>query len=192
MANFSSFREWFLPNLRKNLSKELVYHGVHHTLEVLDNTAEILLNLKQDTQEIKLLNTAVLLHDSGFMNGYEHHEDESCNIAETILPEYNYTQEEIHAVCGMIMATKIPQEPKNELEKIIADADLMYLGTNKYDEISLTLYQELVFHSKLKNERDWLLVQISFLEGHHFHTTYCKDKYSKKKQENLIKLKRLL
>ena len=37
-------------------------------------------------------------------------------------------KKDIEIICGIIMATKIPQRPKNYLEEIICDADLNYLG----------------------------------------------------------------
>ena len=36
----------------------------------------------------------------------------------------------------LILATKVPQKPKNKLEKIICDADLDYLGREDFDNIS--------------------------------------------------------
>jgi len=51
----------------------------------------------------------------------------------------------------MIMATKIPQSPKNLLEQIICDADLDYLGRERYEENSLLLLQELRLKKKLPN-----------------------------------------
>ncbi|MDA0973125.1 MAG: hypothetical protein O2867_05255 [Bacteroidetes bacterium] len=41
------------------------------------------------------------------------------------------------------MATKVPQEPKDHLARILCDADLDYLGGDDYDEIAGGLYQEL-------------------------------------------------
>lgn len=59
-------------------------------------------------------------------NKHAGHEFEGCLIARTALPGFGYTGEDI-MICGMIMATKIPQSPTNILEEIICDADLDYL-----------------------------------------------------------------
>ncbi|MBK6497646.1 MAG: hypothetical protein IPG00_05560 [Saprospiraceae bacterium] len=41
------------------------------------------------------------------------------------------------------MATRTAlQSPQNNLEAILADADLYYLSSNRFDEISSYLYQE--------------------------------------------------
>ena len=49
-------------------------------------------------------------------------------MAKEELPKFGLSEKDIELICGMIMATKIPQNPKTKLEKIIADADLEYLG----------------------------------------------------------------
>ena len=77
-----------------------------------------------------LLKTAICLHDSGFVISHENHEIRGCQKARELLPDYGFNQTEIEQVCGMIMATKIPQSPSNLLEKIICDADLFYLITS--------------------------------------------------------------
>jgi hypothetical protein len=41
------------------------------------------------------------------------------------------------------MATKLPPNPKNLLEKIICDSDLDYLGRSDFIPVSNTLFEEL-------------------------------------------------
>lgn len=55
----------------------------------------------------------------------------------------------------MIMATKIPQSPKNKLEEIIADADLEYLGTDEAAKKADDFFKELHhLHPSLTKE-EW-------------------------------------
>ena len=63
----------------------------------------------------------------------------------------------------MIMATKIPQSPRNGLEEIICDADLDYLGRDDFYEIGATLFEELKAYNVLQNEREWNRIQVKFL-----------------------------
>ena len=79
------------------------------------------------------------MHDAGFTQTYAGHEDVSCEMAKTLLPQFDFSQEEIDRVVGMIQATKIPQKPKNLLEKILADAALLYLGTMRFKKVGDTL-----------------------------------------------------
>jgi uncharacterized protein len=135
--------------------------------------------------ELGLLKAAVMLHDAGFTQVYGGHEDVSCQMARTLLPQFEYTAEEIERICGMIQATKIPQQPNNLLEKIIADADLMYLGTSRFKEVGDTLFQEMKTYSGLQSEDDWNEIQRKFLIKHTYHTDYCRRVYEPAKQKNL-------
>ena len=84
---------------------------------------------EKDTELIKM---AAMFHDSGFIKKYDDNEVIGCKIAKEFLPEFGYSQEEIETICGMILATHTPQNPKNKLEEVLADADLDYLGRASY------------------------------------------------------------
>ncbi|MBX9449989.1 MAG: phosphohydrolase [Taibaiella sp.] len=142
-------------------------------------------------EDLTLLTTAALFHDTGFLFGSKDHEARSCEIAQEYLPAYGYSQEQIDKIKGMIMATKIPQTPQNHLEEILADADLDYLGRDDFFTIGNRLYEELAMFGILNSERDWNLLQEKFLENHNYFTRTAIDKRSRKKEENLniIKLK---
>ena len=135
--------------------------------------------------ERDLLETAVLFHDSGFIYHSLNHEDKGCEIAQEILGEFEYTPEEIARICGMIMATKIPQTPNNKLEKIICDADLDYLGREDFWIIGNKLFKELVMTKVLNSEEEWNRLQVRFLGAHHFFTPSSMNMRQKKKEENL-------
>ncbi|MGI9191277.1 MAG: HD domain-containing protein [Chitinophagaceae bacterium] len=188
LNQFEQFKQDIAETLKQNLSKDLTYHGFHHTLEVLANATEIGRHEQVNAEEHILLQTAVWLHDTGFMYTYAHHEDRGCELARELLPQYAYSDKEIDLVCGLIEATKIPQQPKNRLQHIIADADLMYLGTPQYTPIADTLFQELIHFTGLKSAAEWVNIQIKFLEHHRYHTVYCQTKYEPVKQQNLNQL----
>ena len=168
--NYHGAKAFILDKLRRELSEKLTYHGVHHTLDVLAVAGELCLLEKIDPYETMLLKTAVLFHDSGFVVTMTGHEAAGCDIAKEVLPNYDYTDEEIDQICGMIMATKIPQSPKNKLEEIICDADLDYLGRNDFYPIGKTLFEELKAFDILDSEEKWNEIQVSFLESHSFFT----------------------
>jgi hypothetical protein len=68
------------------------------------------------------------------------------------------------------MATKIPQNPKNKLEYIIADADLEYLGTDDFERIGRTLFEEIKLYLGVESERQWNIIQMNFLKSHTYYT----------------------
>lgn len=192
MINVEIIKQKVLTLLEKGISNELTYHNIDHTLYVLKQSETIAKHEQVDKHEFKLLQIAALFHDIGFINTYLYHEAEGCAIAKNILPDYGLSIKDIDSVCGMIMATKIPQNPTNSLEYIIADADLEYLGTSNYTKIASRLKQELLFINPLLTDLDWLHIQIKFLENHQYFTPYCIKNREETKQRNLALLKQSL
>ena len=179
--------------LDTQLSSTLYYHGLHHTLDVL-NAAMILADAEgvEDRTDLKLLKTAALFHDSGFLNTYKNHEEEGCRIANVHLSLFGYSQEEIKKICGMIMATKIPQTPTTILEQILCDADLDYLGRDDFEPIAASLFEELKARKLVENETTWNVIQVKFLESHRYHTKSAINKREVQKQKRLIELRKLI
>jgi len=190
--NYVAAKEFILDKLDKDLSKKLFYHGKHHTLDVLHITEELCKLEKISEKETLLLKTAALFHDSGFTLSYQNHELLGCQIVKKALPQWGYTPQDIEAICGMIMATKIPQSPKNHLEKILCDADLDYLGRDDFYEIGSSLFQELQAYEVLDDEQKWNRIQISFLQGHSYHTRTNKTRRDPIKQLYLKELQKLV
>ena len=89
------------------------------------------------------------------------------------------------------MATKIPQNPQNLLEEILADADLEYLSTQNFEPVSEMLFLELKYFNPAFTREDWRMVQIDFLSKHAYHTDFCKRYKENFKQQHLLKLKGL-
>jgi len=190
--NYHAAKAFIIDKLENELSDKLSYHGLHHTLDVLYTTEELCYTERISPYESLLLKTAALFHDSGFTRVTEEHEQQGCRIARQHLPGYGYTPGEVDRVCGMIMATKIPQSPANCLEEIICDADLDYLGRDDFYEIGNTLFQELKAYEILQSEKDWNRLQVRFLENHRFFTRTNKRRRALKKQHHLEELKKIV
>ncbi|MEZ4911733.1 MAG: HD domain-containing protein [Saprospiraceae bacterium] len=181
---------YILTILKKELSTSLTYHGIHHTLDVLKVCEEYIKIYHVDEYDANLLKTAAVLHDIGFVFHFEDHEEIGAQFAREILPDWGFRKEEIDQICGMIMSTKIPQNPKNLLEEIMCDADLDYLGTEKFESTGETLYQELLALNKIKDIKEWNVFQLRFLENHMFHTNFGKLYREPKKQSHLANLRK--
>lgn len=190
--NFHAAKAFILDKLESELSDHLYYHGIHHTLDVLYTVEELCYYEKVTPYEEMLLKTAALFHDSGFTVAAQEHERLGCGIARNHLPRYGYKAQEIERICGMIMATKIPQTPKNELEKIMCDADLDYLGRDDFYDIGRTLFEELKASNVLSSEEAWNRIQVSFLEQHRFFTPTNRKRRAPKKQRYLAELKEVI
>ncbi|MEI8101464.1 MAG: HD domain-containing protein [Bacteroidota bacterium] len=190
---FDKAKETIVHHLEQNLPSDLFYHGIHHTFDVFDAALVIAENEKIDSaDDLTLLKTAALFHDSGFTIDSSKHEECGCDLAREILPACDYTNSQIDQICGMIMATKIPQQPLNLLERIICDADLDYLGRDDFFKIGDTLYQELKAFDKIKDATQWNQLQISFLSNHQYHTEFSRGNREIKKQENLQEIQNIL
>ncbi|MES2797011.1 MAG: HD domain-containing protein [Bacteroidota bacterium] len=182
--NYKKIEKQVLQMLKEGLNPNLYYHGVHHTLEVIENVELIAQKENISKENIQLLKLAALMHDIGFVSEYVGHEEAGCQISRDYLPQFKISEEAIDQICGMIMATKIPQNPKNQLESILADADLLYLGTDSFMNIGNTLFEELKANHKIKSEKEWNQIQANFLSNHTYHTDYCINKFTAKKTEN--------
>ena len=182
---YNKIKEIILTKLKENLSENLSYHSVSHVKDVLKAVEQIAKSEGIDGENLMLLKTAALFHDTGFLYGSKDHEAKSCDIAQEYLPEYGYSQEQIDVIKGMIMATKIPQMPQNHLEQILADADLDYLGRDDFFTIGDKLYEELAMFGIISSERDWNLLQETFLNNHSYFTKTAIESRNQKKQENL-------
>lgn len=185
--NYKSIQSHILLKLRNGLSKDLTYHTVQHTLDILKHAKRIARNENIHSEEdLFLLKVACLYHDSGFLIAYKGHEEESCNFAKKELPAFGLTKKQVEIICSLIMATKIPQNPGNKMEEIICDADLDYLGTADFFKTSNNLFLELKKKGMVKSKKEWNSIQVSFLNEHRYFTTTSKKL---REQQKLIHLK---
>lgn len=191
--DYRAAKIYILARMRTELSAQLLYHGLHHTLDVLQAAKALCDSEGVRGHSRTLVKTAALFHDAGFVhNKHAGHEYEGCIMARAVLPGFGYCGEDIETICGMIMATKIPQSPTNLLEEIICDADLDYLGREDFYDIGATLFQELSAYNLLHGEQSWNRLQVNFLTAHHFHTNTNKTLREPVKRQYLEELKSLV
>ncbi|MDX1684119.1 MAG: HD domain-containing protein [Saprospiraceae bacterium] len=186
---YQEFKKYILAELDENLPSDLYYHSYDHILDVYNASRRLAESEGVSPEDRSILYTAVFLHDSGFMETtHKGHEKRSCDIARRILPDYDYTEAQIDHICDMIMATKIPQSPKDELGQIICDADLDYLGRDDFDKISHQLYLEMKAYDLVSNIQEWNKIQVNFFHDHHYFTDTAKSTRAAKKAEHLKEL----
>jgi adenylate cyclase len=180
--------ESFLIN---NLPKDYTYHTIHHIRDVVIQSERIAKKEKISKEDIADLKLAAWLHDVGYIWEPARHEGRGAEYATTVLNAMDFPAQKINKITGMILATKIPQSPKNRLEQIICDADLDYLGRDGYTENSLLLLQELRL-KKAVSENDWLKIQDQFLSKHAYFTKTANLTRNKLKAEVLASIKNKL
>ncbi len=84
--------------------------------------------------------------------------------------------------------TQIPHKPTNQLEEIICDADLDYLGREDFHEIADKLRLELREHGKIDSDRKWDEIQVMFLTQHQYFTETAKRTRQERKMQNLAEI----
>lgn len=183
------------------LDTRLTYHSWSHTVdEVLPRVCSIMGHLlcKQPLahnpltlhEELLIVKTAALFHDTGFIDRYKNNEEMGCKRARHMLPQFGYKQHQVDRICNCIMATKMPQSPgDNLLARILCDADLAYLGTDSFLKRAedLRLERNAILGTDC-SEEGWREQTIEFLKNHSFFTQAAKELFDEQKQKHLKSL----
>ena len=183
-ADFLAAEKHIIHLLESEMPK-LPYHNLNHIYDVLNSAQVIAQNEGITGDEIKLLRLAALFHDAGFIYSSINHENRGAALAREILPGYGLSVAQVEQICNMILATRTPQLPVTKLEKILCDADLDYLGRDDFYETGRLLLEEMRVRGIVSTEREWNILQKTFLESHDFHTDYSKTNRENSKKQRL-------
>ncbi len=192
IVKFEDLNDYILDRLERELPKHLYYHNYKHTIDVTIGVEIIGSGEGVGEEDMLLLKTAALFHDFGQVEGAVDHEEKGCKIAEQMLPEFGYDKEQIEIIKGIIMATKLPPQPKTLLEQIIADADLDYLGRRDMVPVSDALYQELKVQGIIGSFNDWNKLQVKFLSMHQYFTETARNMRKVNKDVQIQRIKDLI
>ena len=190
--DYAAAKAYILEQLQGQLPYDRTYHSYGHTLDVHRAAIDIARKEGVNGEDLMLLKTAALYHDSGFVKGNERHEELSCAIAREMLPTFDYTADEVERICAMIMATCVPQCPTDRLSGILCDADLDYLGREDFFTIGNHLFRELKEYGVLKTEKAWNELQVKFLSQHQFFTPTNQRDREPRKQQHLERVRQWL
>lgn len=175
--------------LSNQLSQEIRYHSISHTYDVVSAAVEIARHSDLSNEECEIVELAGWFHDLGYCEVVENHERVSANMALDFLSEKKYDDLKAAQVAGCIMATQIPQSPKNKLEEVLCDADMMHLAKEDYFRKAALLHDEIQgLKGMTISEAEWLESSKNFINGHRFFTEYAREMYAEKKQMNLNEL----
>lgn len=182
----------FVENLLNDkLPEHFVYHNLQHTLDVVDATVEIAQksHLRKEQMEIVLL--AAYLHDIGYINRADGHEEQSIALTKEFLEGQKVDQELISEIVACIEATKMPQNPSNLLQQVLCDADLYHLSSDRYFEKAELLRAEFSSVEKDEiSESEWLDMSSLFIGNHQYFTEYGRRVLGPRKNKNLKKIKK--
>lgn len=193
IMDFDGARVNIINTLKSELPNKLIYHNVHHTLNV-EKAAMRLARLEGvDDEGITLLRTAVLFHDSGFIYQYEDNEELGARLAEQTLPYYGYSLEHIEIIKSIIMATAQGAVPETKLEMIMRDADHDYLGRPDYNKIAKDLREELSLNGHEFTDFEWYNFQMNYLKNtHKYFTTTAYNLRQSSKENKIMEIEKTL
>lgn len=176
--------------LAKNLSDNFKFHTIYHTKYVVENSELIGRECGISEDEINILKLSAWFHDVGYAVDPADHEKESVNIATKFLISKEVDEAIIKQVERCILATKIPQQPKDLLSKIICDADLKHLTEDNYfEEIDKMRIEWTNLLGEKIGKRKFHKNSVKFFKAHQYHTDYGRKILAPKKEKilNLIK-----
>ncbi len=188
MLELCTIQDSVFKILETELPKDLTYHTVEHTKDVYNVALERAAIYRLDEDDTLLVGIAALYHDIGFIHTYDGHEDVGVEIMRSHISN-DLNERQLSRIEGMIMATKTPQVPHNLMERILADADLDYLGRADFKTIDDRLFLELLTYGKVSDRKSWDELQIDFLRRHEYHTGYARFHRKAFKDQRLQELK---
>lgn len=191
--SFEQARIYAENRLEQELSPSLVYHGVAHTRNEVVPAVEMLAGVEGIRGEaLYLLLTAAWFHDIGHVEQARNHELIGARIAEEVLPAFGYIEEQVAIIRRTILATELPQSPRNILEEILADADLDVLGRADFMKRNGDLRRELASLDEEFTDEVWYRGQLKFVEGHHYFTASARSLRDSQKLLNIAELRKVL
>ncbi len=191
MSTLVEKAESFVVNLlNEKLDNRFVYHGISHTMRVVEKSSELAVATNLNEKDKELLLVAAWFHDTGFTIHPENHEAESVKIAKDFLDKQEVDAIFVASVTSLIMSTKMDVVPETMLDKLLRDADCSHLGSKKYTEYSQLLHKETELINGVSiPESKWLLSNIDFLTNEHqFYSDVAVKKWEKQKSKNLAQL----
>ena len=93
--------------LIENLPADLLFHNLHHTMNVVRGVRDIIKHTKVNREQREILLLAAWFHDTGLLYRYKGHEIESQRIATDFLTQHHYSAEKMAVVAACIQATQI-------------------------------------------------------------------------------------
>jgi predicted metal-dependent HD superfamily phosphohydrolase len=184
-------QEHVLSFFQLQKSKVFTYHNLAHTQSVVKAATQIANHYQLNEADFFIVTAAAWFHDAGYFEDINNHEAKGTEMAATFLKKYGVTEDIIQTISGCVLATRLPQDPKNRLEEIVCDADLFHLGTDDFPENNKLMRKEAEAKKGADISKDeWRNGTIRLLEMHHYYTDYCQLLLNDKKKANLEKLKR--
>ncbi len=172
---------------KERLPSDVIYHSYEHTVETAKAAADIASEEGLGEEDLLLVLLAAWFHDTGFVDGYENHEQRSVHVAREFLTEHELPEDQIDEVERLILSTHADHEPTTQREAVLHDADIVHIGKKKkffrYSERLRKEWEER--DDREFSDQEWAEIQLAFLSKTDFRTEYARDRWGKKRARNL-------
>jgi signal transduction histidine kinase len=183
-----------LTRLRDDLPKNLFYHAVEHTEDVLAEVVLFALQGQVSPDDLELLAIAAAFHDAGYIERYVDNEVIGARMARAAMEAERLSGERIAAVERMVLDTRLVrtsagprQIATTGLSKYLLDADLSNFGRADFFDKGELQRREL----GIDRER-FLRRTFALISSHSWQTDAARTLRQPTKEENLRKLGGLL
>ncbi|MFC0264375.1 Pycsar system effector family protein [Fontibacter flavus] len=184
----NSTQKWVSDYFSNQKTGKFTYHNIEHTEEVVKACIFLGKESQISEKDLESLQISAYFHDTGCWENDEDlddHEMKSANIAAIFLIEVNEL-EKIEIVKGLIMATKMPQNPSNLLQKLICDADLHHFANSDFLKSSLNLKKELESLGKFEGSTlQWLQDTLRMMKQHQYFSPAAQKAFGEGKNLNI-------
>lgn len=185
--------EYVTRLLTEKLDKNIYFHNLKHTRQVIKAALEIAEQTGLDKNDKELMIIAIWFHDTGFIKDYINHEEKSAQIAEEFLKQQKYPQEKIELIKEAIYKTNMDTLPETRIEKIIRDADLAHIAKKSGLKRGELLRKELHFFcNKQFSDKEWYEIDKNFYCNVNYFTDYAKTNWQPKIKKNISKIDTIL
>src|SRR5210317_82633 len=174
--------KYITDQLNSKLPEGMLYHSLDHARRVVNAIDEIGTKEGLNEEEMILSKIAGWFHDIGFTESIDDHEIKSAEIASRFLKDEGLSEKHLKEVDQAIMATIIPQNPRNKIGAVLCDADMYHVTGDDYFEHANLMREEIrVLKNVDMSKVEFAQLSFIFFSQHHFHTDYGKNVLQKKK-----------
>lgn len=176
--------------IQEKIEPEFVYHNFQHTCAVVEAANDLADRYEVSEEDRLAITLAAWFHDTGYSKGWEGHEERSVELAKAFLHDHGVDDPQlIESIAGCIRATRMPQQPRNFLEEIVADADLSHLGDLSYWDRCGRVRQEFaITREMIMSDQEWIDFELGFMLNHEYHTEAARDMFGERKSKHVKQL----
>lgn len=178
--------------LMDSFGEAFSYHNMSHAMQVRQAAHDIASHEGVDDEGRLALELAALFHDVGYDKGAFGHEVRGAELCRSFLVGLGAMRLS-EVVPGLILSTQSGVTPQGQLEQVLCDADLSYLGTDEY-AIRADLLRKEMFatRNRVFTEEEWIRFNLGFFRSHRYLTNGAQSLFAQKKKENESALEKQL